>query len=300
MVTTWQVPAVLTILIAYGVQPYLNKTISAVPGRARNLVLQYFFAFIIIASTVIGLHYFGLIRFGIDKKMAAVTGLCLINAFACYAYWRAIAINMTITSVSTWADDLIGMLLGYFILSEGRYLTPRIAMGILLAFVSVLIFSFVKSSLRGIGSQNLWRIYGCIGTYSLIWGGLNFLMRYFSLRGMVWWQFLLSWYSGSFLGAMIVFWFSGPEERGDRSTLKMAIKTTMTLAFCIVISLGLLYWTRSLAPMIVATPVLQVSEMIFPTLIGLWIFHERKNFNLLGWVAMVIGFIGSLSIVFSY
>lgn len=297
---TWQVPAILTILIAYILQSYLNKKIASAPGRARNLVLQYFFATILISLCVLVLHILGLIRFCIDRRMLIITGICLINGFACYAYWRATAINMAITSVSTWADDLTGMLLGYVILSEGRYLTPQILVGILFAFGSVLIFSFAKNSFQMIGNQNLLRIYGWIGAYSLIWGGLNFLMRYFSLQGMMWWQFLLSWYLGSFLGAVMVFLFSGDEERGDQSTLKSAIKTTLALAFCIVSSLGCLYWTRSLAPMTVATPVFQVSEMIFPTLIGLWIFHERKNFNLLGWVAMGLGLAGGLIIVFNF
>ena len=108
----WQIPAGLTILVAYLLQPYLIKKVANAPGRARNLVLQYFFATILISFSVLILHLLGLIKFGIDRRMLMVTGLCLINGFACYAHWRATAINLVVTSVSTWADDLTGMLLG--------------------------------------------------------------------------------------------------------------------------------------------------------------------------------------------
>ena len=174
----WQVPAGLTILIAYVLQSFLIKRISNAPGRARNLVLQYFFAASLIWLSVFALDLLGLIEFGIDRRMLMVIGICLINAFACYAHWRAMAINMAVTSVSTWADDLTGMLLGYLFLHEGQYLSPALGLVILLVFGSILIFSFAKNSLQGVSNQNLGRIYLWIGSYSLIWGGLGFLMRY--------------------------------------------------------------------------------------------------------------------------
>ena len=59
-------------------------------------------------------------------------------------------------------------------------------------------------------------------------------------------------------------------------------------------------WPNSLAPIVVTTPVFQVSEMIFPTLIGLYIYNEKKNFNWLGWVAMGLGLVGGLIIAFSF
>ena len=296
----WQVPALLTILIAYILQPYLIKKVANASGRARNLVLQYFFATVLISFSVLVLHLLGLIRFGIDRGMLIVTGICLINGFACYAHWRATAINMAVTSVSTWADDLTGMLLGYWFLSEGRYLSPALGLGIMFVFGSVLIFAFAKNSLQGVSNQNLGRIYFWIGSYSLIWGGLNFLMRYFSLAGMLWWQFLMSWYIGSFIGSCILFLFSDDAERGVGVPLKESVRGPLMLSFCIVTSSGTLYWTRSLAPMVIATPVFQVSEMVFPTLIGLWVFHERKNFNFLGWLAMALGLVGGLIVAFSF
>ncbi|OGY63547.1 MAG: hypothetical protein A3I89_02080 [Candidatus Harrisonbacteria bacterium RIFCSPLOWO2_02_FULL_41_11] len=296
----WQVPAVLTILIAYIFQSFLIKKVANAPGRARNLVLQYFFAATLIWLFVIISDLLGLIKFGIDTRMLMVTGICLINAFACYAHWRATAINMAVTSVSTWADDLTKMFLGYLFLHEGQYLNPTLGLGILFVFGSVLIFALAKNSLQGISSQNLGRIYLWIGSYSLIWGGLGFLMRYLALGGMLWWQFLISWYLGSFIGSCILFLFSDDVERGVNVPLKESVRGPLMLSFCIVASLGTSYWTNSLAPIVVTTPVFQVSEMIFPTLIGLYIYNEKKNFNWLGWVAMGLGLVGGLIIAFSF
>ena len=117
---------------------------------------------------------------------------------------------------------------------------------------------------------------------------------------MPWWQFLISWYSGSFIGSCVLFSFSDDSERGIGVPMKESIKGPLMLSFCIVASLGALYWTRSLAPMVVATPVFQVSEMIFPTLIGLYVYNEKKKFNRLGWLAMGLGLVGGLIIASSF
>ena len=60
------------------------------------------------------------------------------------------------------------------------------------------------------------------------------------------------------------------------------------------------YWAKMLAPITVVQPIFQVSEMIFPTLIGLWIFKEAKELNAWSRMAIVLGLAGGVTIALSF
>jgi hypothetical protein len=54
------------------------------------------------------------------------------------------------------------------------------------------------------------------------------------------------------------------------------------------------------APTTVVQPIFQVTEMVFPTLIGLIVFKEGKNLSCLEALAFAIGLGGGLVVAFSY
>lgn len=296
----WHIPVLLTIGSTYILLPILNKSVAHLPGRARNLVWQYFFAAIFIGGGAILISQ----TTGADgewgRGFVVVLGIGAVNAFACYCYWRAAAISLSVTSISTWVDDVIALALGFWFLQETQYLNSRLVVGVALALAATIIFSLVGTKRENFGHLQIRKILFWVALYSVIWGGAEFSMRYFALRDMPLFSYVAAWYGGSFLGALVVFAFSDKEERGDSFIDVHAMIRVIPLALLIGVSLSFQYWAKMLAPITVSTPILQVAEMIFPTIIGLILFKERKNLNGLGWLAMTVGVAGGLVIALSF
>lgn len=287
----WQIPLILSIIVSYFLMPYLIKKIAGLPSRSRNLAWQYFFtaSFATIIALVGGAKFFTTAFFWV-----MIVGA--FNAFGCYCQWRAVDINLSKTSLFTQADDFIALLLGYLILHEASFLNPLLGLGIIFCLGSAFIFVYNKwrNKQDSIGEIAKWVAY-----YSIIWGIAKFSMRYFALNDMQLLSYVAAWYEGSLLGACTVFALSGRKEKGDSLRPRQIIRI-IPLSLAIMTALMLAYWTFSLAPIIVVQPIKQVSEMIFPTIVGLWIFKEIKQLNKLTRIAMVVGLVGGIIIMFSF
>lgn len=290
---SWQILLGLSIISGYFIQPFLNKRVADLPSLSISLLWQYLFS-AVFASALALIFYHNFLN---DKRFFAVIVIGIMNALGCYCYWRAIAISLSKTSVFTWADDLIGMSLGYIILKEANFLNVWLEIGIIICLTAVFVFLYDKwhnrkdNSRRG--SIGIW-----IAIYSIVWGVAIFSMRYLAIDGMSPLSFTPAWYLGSLIGALTVFIItSGYKEKALRFH---QIKKIIPLSAIIMISLMLAYGVRMLAPLIITQPVYQISEMIFPTIIGLWIFKEIKELNFISKVAIAAGLIGGLIILFSY
>ncbi len=300
----WLVPVMLVSLVGYVVQPYFNKRIADLPSRTRNLCWQYLFAAIFanLTALVVGVNFFK------DPRVIVIVILGIFNAFACYCYWRAIAISLSKTSLFTQADDLTAMVLGSFILGESRLLNFSLGIGIAFSIFAVFLFIVAK---RRMASRDIQRndafcqydlkngIAVWVALYSIILGVAMFSMRYFALKGMLLPTFIVGWYSGAFIGALIVFVFAGKAEAGQPLRIKNALRI-LPLSLTIFTSLMLAYWARSIAPLIVTQPIFQVAEMILPTAMGLWVFKEMKELNLLSRIAIAVGLAGGIIIALSW
>ena len=304
----WQVVLVIYLLVARIIVPVFNKRIASDPYKPRNLLMQYFLA-AILAISVAG--FFG--DFKIRWELGAVVLIGVFNAFACYAYWQAIDISLSKTSLFTQGDDLITLGLGFLILGEAKFLTLGLGIGILLCFGAVMLFAYNKWRLAKEDHNNkvtnrdykkkslhlsVW-----IAIYSIIWGGAVFSMRYFALRGVPVFDYVGAWYIGAFFGAQIIYWVS--EFRRDKkekvpSYTAANFKVVARVVVCIYASIVLNVWLRNLAPIAKIQPIDQVAEMIFPMVIGLYVFKEIKQVDWLSGVAMLIGIVGGLLIAFSY
>ncbi|MDP3935322.1 MAG: hypothetical protein Q8Q46_03860 [Candidatus Giovannonibacteria bacterium] len=230
-------------------------------------------------------------------QMLVVVVIGVANAVACYWHWKATAINQAITSLSTWLDDIIPLALGLFVLNEFQLLNAMVVMGIMLAVGSAVLFATQTTSLNGIKPGAVLQIYKYILAYSFIWGVAGFSMRYLAVKNdMQVWDFISSWYSGSLIGALMVYRSASSVDKGDSSTLREAMQKVAMLTGSVVSSLTVTYWAKSLVPLVFTQPIFMVSEMIFPTMIGLFIFGEAKHFTRLGWLLMLCGLIGGLII----
>lgn len=295
----WQIPVLLSIVLGHLVAPNLIKRISGVPSRARNLVWQYFMTAALAASVAVltGAEMW-------KKQVLIVAIIGAFNAFACYCHWRAVDISLSKTSLFTQADDFIAIALGYLVLHEARFLGPWLAIGVILSLGAVLWLTSAKAWAveKKNGQSTAMRtrqLVGWVMLYSVIWGGAIFSMRYFAVGGMSLPSYIASWYGGSLIGALITFALAGKKERGAPLT-RGQILNVLPLAITIWLSLMTAYWSKSLAPITVVQPILQVTEMIFPTIIGLWIFKEAKELTNPDYLAFGMGLVGGLIIAMSF
>jgi hypothetical protein len=287
----WQVAILISIMVGYILQPILNKKVSGLSSRTRNLLWVYFFAAVL--ATLIALLFGG--KFG-GTSFYLVFIVGIANAIGCYCYWRAIDINLSKTSLLNQMDDIIAMALGYIILSEGQFLNYALIFGIILSMIAVFVFSYARSAKTTKGGN----IIVWIAIHSLISGIACFSMRYFHLTGVSILSFVAAWYEGSFLGAYLVFILSGKKERGKEQLSFKKILKLVPLSAVFLSSLLIAYWIRTLTPIIISQPIWQVSEIIFPTIIGLWIFKEIKGLSFAEKVAMLAAATGGVIIMISF
>ncbi|MDD5431146.1 MAG: hypothetical protein PHP03_02905 [Candidatus Pacebacteria bacterium] len=291
----WYLPVVLYIVFAFMIIPFLVKKFACQVSRTRKLVWQYLFAalFTIVTSIAAGIKW--------NDNFLWVAAIGVANAFGCYCQWRAIAINLSVTSVMTWADDVIALGLGFVLLNETKYLNPAISIGLVGVGLAILLFSLANKQTRNdaANSDHMIDILTWVALYSVIWGVAMFSLRYFSLGGMKLLGFVSSWYAGSFFGSLIVLALAGKEEKGISLNASQVLGI-LILALAILFSLSFQYWAKSVAPLTIVQPIFQVSEMIFPTLIGLFVYKEYKQFNWVSWPALVLGLVGGLRIAFSF
>lgn len=295
----WQIPVFLRVVVSYFLHPYFVKKVADAPSRARSLVVQY-------VCTALCAGCAGLIGgadWG-DVRIFVVMVIGAFNAFACYCHWRATAMSLSKTSLFTQADDLITLALGYLILGEGKVVGFALGVGVLLAVGSALLFAYEKGhKSAGSGTReatsHAWGIGVWIGLYSVIWGVAVFSMRYLSLEGMTLLAYVFAWYAGSVVGALAVRLFASKEEVGQPLTRRqvfIAARPALTAWTALMLS----YWSMQLAPIIVVQPIMQVSEMIFPMIIGLWIFKEIHGLTRRGKCAITMGLVGGIIISLSY
>lgn len=295
----WQIPVLLRIILGHIVAPNLIKRITSAPSRARNLVWQYFLAAALATSVAI------LTDAEVwDRRVLIVAIIGAFNAFACYCHWRAVDISLSKTSLFTQADDFIAIALGYLVLHEEKFLGPWLAIGIISSLGAVLWLTSTKAwaTKKNNGQSaavKTRRLVGWVILYSVIWGGAIFSMRYFAVEGMSLPSYIASWYGGSLIGALVTFAFAGKKERGVPMTRRQ-ILNVLPLAITIWLSLMTAYWSKLLAPITVVQPILLVTEMIFPTIIGLWIFKETKELNNPDRLAFAMGLVGGLIIALSF
>ena len=292
----WLIPVFFRIIFAYLIAPGLIKKMTDEPARTRKLVWQFGLA----AIFAVGLAVLAGANLA-DPRIAIVLLIGAVNAFACYCQWRAMAISLSKTSIFTQADDLIAIGLGYIFLNEASFVGLGLGIGIALAIGSALLLSVVKSrgSKNSVQGKNERSLLMWVGAYSLIWGGAMFSYRWFAVQNVSPFAFMAAWYAGSFVGAVGVYFAMGKEEAG-RPLTRRQTSIVACLAVVIVASNLAAYWTTVFAPITVAQPIFQIAEMVFPTLIGLYVFKEKKDLGRIDKLAFAVGMAGGVIIALSY
>lgn len=294
----WRLLLLLLVLTNFVIKPAVNKKIVDRPGRTRSLMLMFAGC---VACATIAFAAFGAPMPRHLYWIPVVLGLGVFNSFACYCHWRALAISQSGTSVVAQADDLVAISLGYIVLGETRYLSWPLAIGIVLSLGSAGLLAAEKFN-AGENRHGSFRdlVLWVLG-FSVIWGTTIFSCRLIALQGVAMPTFILCWYVGSLLGSVAILRAMGKKEAGPPATWSQ-IQGTALLAFVSWLAMLILYLMSGRAPLTFTQPVLQASEVVFPTIIGLWVFKEKKEqfMNRKSRVLFGTAFIGGLLSALAY
>lgn len=296
---TWHVPVAISLIFSYTIAPFLLKKNANLPSRTRRLLWQYIFCAVM--ACLVGVGTGSPLPFT-SVNLIAIGAIGCANAFGAYCQWRAMAISLSKTSLFTYWDDLIAMGMGYSLLSETKFLTPMLAVGVIIACGAVIAMPYMRRSKTAADhlARAQWlQLVGWVARYSVIWGVANFVMRYFGLKGVAIPSFLAAWYSGAFVGALGIRLLSSAEEAGACLAWR-DLRLVFTLSCAVVGALALHYWAYGLAPITVLQPIYQVGEMVMPTIVGLVIFKEHKTLARPEKLLFALGLVGGLTIAFSF
>jgi hypothetical protein len=198
------------------------------------------------------------------------------NGVSIFFRWKATAISLSGTSVWSFMDDVIAMTLAFVILREDKLLNPLLGVGVSIAIASVVYLGFQKTSTD-------WptRFFLYIGISSVLWGIAYFSHRFFAFGGLSPGKYLLAWYSGSFLSTLFIKLKWKEEGVAGQTTTVSAkgVSVMFLMSLCTFGSMVIAVTILKTMPQIVFQPVLLVSEAVIPTLMGLYIFKEHKNYT---------------------
>ncbi len=286
----------LRVIFAYGFTQYAIKKIVGENRRTERFLWQFVFTFAI--AGMLASIFGGVV---INGTFWSVALIGLIAGSGTFFSWKAINLSQSRNALFTFWDDIIAMSLSFYILHEGQFITTRGGAGIVTSFVAL--FGFIWYGRRqkveeGKPSPVPPVFYGYVAVYSIAWGLAVFGQRYWSFHEMSVPTFLFGWYTGMLIAAVLVFLIYKDDSEGQKSTAPpgpKGIAATFALAVLILVSLALASVSYRLLQTAVQ-PIYFVSEMILPALMGLFIFHERKQLTRSEWFFFGLGAIGALMV----
>ncbi len=285
----------LRVLTAFILAQYLVKMVAGKDRRTERFLWQYLFTLLIAGTLAL---FTGAVVFGREFFVIVIIGF--VSAGGTLLSWKAIAISQSRTALFTFWDDIIAMGLSYFILHEGRFITLPVGIGIALSFLSLALFvryEWVHRVQKKEGGYAIpLKFYVYVLVYSILYGIAMFGQRFWSFQHLPILTFALAWYIGACAAAVLIRLFY-KDKGGDQQTKKSFTVLDVLLHFMLALSTYaslVLASVAYLAPQVIVQPIFLVGEMIIPALMGLFIFHERKHFDLTEWFYFAIGFTGAL------
>ncbi len=242
--------------------------------------------------------------------IASVAG---INALGAWFFLKAIRINLTRSVLTRPLIAVLGIVLIAIFLGEWSLLNPttangmlRIA-GIIMAFAALTCFATSGPQTTPAGqaqADGAWAYYA--GSAVVIWGVVNFLLKFFSLKAIPTDIFLASWYPAAFAATVLIrlisAWFSKQNKKAPQvigaSPLRKTTYLILPILGCTTVTtLGLTYWALSLGPGVIVLSVHDVLTVLSGVVLGLLVFGERKNFYRRDWLGALCT--GGTVIIFS-
>lgn len=291
----WYVPVLLRIGAAYIAGPLLLKPLVDRYAQATLLLLQFLGCLAVALPLAVVWH-----QHQLDWRIVAVG---FSNGLAAYCYYKAIALSLSRTALFAFWDDLLAMGLSYTLLHEGQFLNARLVLGIGVSLGAVILFtvhSYSQQAQEPTTKRLPMRLYLYAGAYSVILGLGLFFMRYLGVQGTALGTFLVNWYGGMVMAALLLV-LSGADSAQVPFTLPWRVLPRLGgLSLVALVAMSGAYGAYRLAPQTVVQPLFLVGEMIAPALIGLYVFGERQALDRQERLYFVLGLAGGLLVALSF
>ena len=280
----WLVPIAIYIPIAYVGVRWLGKHLANRPNPTQKLVMNFSFG-----AAVAGCLAFFTGNLTISWLVLAI-GVC--NGVANIFSWKATRTSLSETSLLSFGDDIIAILLAVIIVGDGKYVNVVSGLGMMLCLATGILFWWHSWKAKGRESSVFYRN---VLIYSLMWGIVDFAIRYFALKEMPVLQFVWNFYLGSL--CLLLSRYGYEKVTGTyEKTVKMSVGEVALVGLFMLgigVCLAVEYWARILAPQTAVQPILLVAEAIFPTFVGMIVYKERASFDRAKWAFTALGITGT-------
>lgn len=219
-----------------------------------------------------------------------------INVIAALFFGRAVKIALSQSIFLFPLVSTVAVFLSALFLDEWHFLDPRSNSGLITLFgllATLLAMFFLGTSKRYSHTIRRRWIFAAI-VYVLIGGAVNFLIKYFAVREVAEHNYLFSWYSGAFLGALLSL------VKGRSWTIwidREKLFFYSLLGLTTVGAMWIFYWLLLIIPATLFFPLHSFFFVLGVVLIGLFVFQEKRGFGWIDWLGMGLGLIGSVMLI---
>jgi len=290
---SWQTLIILNILVANILHPILFKKSADLPYKTKQQFWIYSFC------VILAIGFWGYKKqFILSSATLIVFSLGFIISLAFYWQLRATNISQSKSAIFSIGHRVLTILLAWVFLNELKYFDSffysNLGQGVILTFLSAALFIFnSRQELKKIK-----KLFAYLAGFGIISAIASLFARFYALNGIPFSNFGLAWYSGAWLGAVLLLQLTTNKEEKSHKMSKWEIINALGVAFFVWLALLLSYSALKIVFITVFQPFLLISGMLFPVLIGLLIFKEIKKITLLEIIAFLIGITGGVIIIF--
>ena len=305
----------LIILSINTLHAYLQKYLANRVSATRITLAMFGVSFLVALFFQIIIYQ----SLSINLFIPSIIGTAVINALATWLFIQAVRIHMVKSTLIIPLTSAVSIALLAIFLDEWMFLDPKtlagatLLMGVVFGLIAMFLFGGNSKKEKNINPDHRkWLI--LIIMPILIWGFVNFLLKLFSTQEIATNIFLLSWYTGTMAGMLIILGVSNfikkiilkkdsaikEEVLSDQQpTGKFIFPALIILGFLTIGSLGFFYYALNFGPGILVLSAEEILKLTAGVLLGLFIFHERKEMRRRDWYGLGIGAAGIVNLIIS-
>ena len=283
---SWKIAAILMMLATCLVAWAMKKASDRTSQKTVGVFYQFFSA---MSLAWLFYSFFETPKFDSFFWLVCLAGL--VNSSGGLYQWKAYALSLSKTSLLFPLMGLFTALLGVIFLGEKNVWNAQMFIGI--AFYVLAVFFLLKNDEQPSVDGGQWLFYTVIMIF--IFAGTNFATKLFSLNDVSVPAFIIPWYTGSSIGALLL---SVKEKQNPLrvETKNLAFYGLVGALLIMTLSLGYLSF-RLGGPVSQVVPLQGIALSVIPSVLGLYLFGESKNFSKREWLGFALGLTAAILIL---
>jgi len=283
---SWKIAAILMMLATCLVAWAMKKASDRTSQKTVGVFYQFFSA---MSLAWLFYSFFETPKFDSFFWLVCLAGL--VNSSGGLYQWKAYALSLSKTSLLFPLMGLFTALLGVIFLGEKNIWNAQMFIGI--AFYVLAVFFLLKNDKQPPVAGGQWLFYTVIMIF--IFAGANFANKLFSLNDVSVPAFIIPWYTGSSIGALLL---SVKEKQNPLrvETKNLAFYGLVGALLIMTLSLGYLSF-RLGGPVSQVVPLQGIALSVIPSVLGLYLFGESKNFSKREWLGFALGLTAAILIL---